>query len=155
MSAQAVKEKLGLESSFPVLEKAGTLTPSTELLAEVLRPGFHVGEFTNSAMAPQALVDFLDKLGLELAEDEGSGLLFASHCGVSLHTDEKPSALWVLGGSINPHTTSHQFLVDGKSATLSVGDVYLFDARREHGLIAAETGLWAAFSVYVAPKQPR
>ncbi len=84
-----------------------------------------------------------------MQEYESHGLLFASDRGVSLHTDEYLSALWVLGGQIDADQETHQLLCGDQSAFLSVGEVYLFDATQRHGLIASEHGRWVVFSVYV------
>lgn len=135
-------------TSFPMLELLGHLAPDPELLSSVLQPSFQLGDFCQSAPYPTALAALLAECGYEFA-DHGCGMLFASNAGVTLHVDEQPSVLWVLGGQINPDQTSHQLLVGSKDHTLEAGQVVLFDARKRHGVIAGEPGLWAIFSAYV------
>ena len=143
---------------YPLIELIGTLDPELALLGRALTADFQVGEFTCGTPYPESLGVALGAAGLEF-DDHGMGMLFASNHGVSLHTDEHPAVLWVLGGSINQDQTTHQLLVGNKSHTLGIGQVLLFDARKLHGVIAAATGLWVVFSSYVrrtpAARAPR
>lgn len=138
---------------YPMLELVGRLTPDAELLSRALRPEFPVGDFNQPAPYPAALGAVLAERGYQFADYGGQGMLFGSMAGVTMHSDEMPSVLWVLGGQINPDMTSHQLLVGSKTHTLSAGDVILFDARKRHGVIAADPGRWVIFSAYVRRKR--
>jgi quercetin dioxygenase-like cupin family protein len=141
-------------SPFPTLKLLGSLEPDAQLLALALAPGFELKDFEYGAAVTAALKTFLAGHGYEKHEYESCGLLFASDRGVSLHTDERPSALWVLGGQVDASQETHQLLCGDQSALLSPGEVYLFDATKRHGVIANEHGLWVVFSVYVQPAKP-
>lgn len=138
-------------TASPTLKRLGTLTPDPALLQRALEPDFELQCFEHGAILPQALADFLTTHGYEMLEYETHGMLFAGDCGVSLHTDDYLSALWVLGGQIDADQQSHQLLCGDQSALLATGEVYLFDATQRHGVIASEHGRWVVFSVYLQP----
>jgi hypothetical protein len=136
---------------YPVLQYIDTIKAPGGLLAEALRPQFRAGDFSYAVDFPPQLLKALKHEGYAPAEPQG--ILFASHHGVSLHTDDQPSVLWALGGcggdSFVPQGESHQFLVGDQAVYLQADDVYLFDATRRHGVIAAQPGLWIVFSGYI------
>ncbi len=135
---------------YPVLETLGSLPPDAGLCQGVEAPGFEVGGFCNGADAPAALLELLAQNGYEADDHEpGRGMLFASRHGVCMHLDEKPAVLWALSGPQMAAPEGLQFLVGSQRCFLSAGDVLLFDARREHGVISTEAGLWVVFSMYV------
>lgn len=138
--------------TFPTIERIGNLPPYGPMLARAMAPEFPLRCFCQSAECPSGLKAMIEAQGFEGDESFGGGMLFASDAGVTLHADEKPSVLWVLGGlsSSDPGAApTHELIVGAKSLMISAGDVVLFDARKRHGVIAAEIGRWAVFSCYV------
>lgn len=135
---------------YPVLQKLDELVPPDHLLASVLRPDFRFDDFNGSYDAPQDLVDLLKDKGFVIDDLAERGLLFASVQGVPLHTDERPSALWVLSATAQPeNNTGVDLVCGGQSLRMVSNEVVLFDARLKHGVIASVPGVWAVFSVYV------
>ena len=138
------------EVARPPIKAIGTLTPAPSLLATILSPNFRLGDFTEVAQAPVELRNFLATKGFKLREQDEAdgGLLFASVYGVSMHTDDHYSALWVLAASSNPEEPT-QLIVGGEHVQLNAGDVLLFDSTTPHGVISCAPGVWAVFSAYV------
>ena len=132
---------------YPVLEKLGHLPPEEALAKGWRAEGFELGSFANGASYPKPLLEFLIQTPYEPHDFGNMGLLFANNAGVSLHVDEYPSVLWVLAGDMD--NGSHTLIVGRTDVQLAVGDVYLFDSRKRHGVIACNTDVWCIFSTYV------
>lgn len=136
--------------SYPELCKVGALEPEGAMLQRVLSPDFDLGNFTQGDDIPAALRKLLADNGFEPDDHADMGMLFACLHGVTMHEDEKPSALWVLAAQGERFGHPAQELICGNSCrTLETGDVLLFDARKRHGVIASVPGLWAVYSVYI------
>lgn len=138
---------------YPEIEALGHLAPDAALAAAWREPGFELGGFANGGDYPQSFVDFLAQTDYEPNDYGNRGLLFAHDAGVGLHVDEYPSVLWVLAGDMD--NGSHTLIVGRKDVQMAVGDVYLFDARKQHGVIASTTGLWCIFSTYVRRRRAK
>lgn len=132
------------------LKHLGDLDPCEKLLVRSLEPGFQAGEFTQSGQIPAKLKRLLKSKGLEVDEDVDSsrGMLFASSTGVLMHSDDRPSVLWVL--SAGKHE-GPQLVCGDEYRTLVPGEVLFFDARKPHGVIVWESGYWVVLSMYVKP----
>lgn len=136
-------------SEISPLKKLFYVEPPESLLQAASSADFKLGLFTNGYAHPKELIDCLESYGLEPDEDGALGMLFASLYGVTMHSDELPAILWVVGGSIDYELRTHEFIVDGEREFLEPGYVYLFDARMDHGVISSVEGLWCVFSTYI------
>lgn len=135
---------------YPVIANLGHIQPSATLLAEVLSPNFNFDDFCQGASIPADFAAFLQEEGYEVDEHTSRGMLFASMRGVSMHTDEKPIALWVLcAKSESPGHAAVELVCGVQSHELHAGEVLIFDARKRHGVIATVPGIWAVLSVYI------
>ncbi|HDR9105968.1 TPA: hypothetical protein QDB04_002824 [Burkholderia vietnamiensis] len=143
----------GQVADGPELAVLGVLAPCPELLARVRSPEFALGDFNSTAKAPPAFAAYLARHGYQMQaiDRDCGGLLFAHTAGVPIHTDECYSAMWVLEATDAPEDRT-QVIVGGQYASLSAGDVVLFDARLPHGVIASNAERWAVLSVYIEKK---
>lgn len=135
---------------FPTLERIGLITPDAAMVKRARAPSFEKGAFTHLApILPEPLRLLLEEKGY--VEDlTGPGMLFASKHGATMHKDNGLSVLWVL--DLPPprmYGKVHQLVVAGEAVTLLLGEVYFFDARKNHGVIAGCAGLWTVYSSYV------
>ena len=71
-------------------------------------------------------------------DDYGNGMLFASRHSVAMHTDEKPSVVWILKDK-KPTDESLQLIAAGQFVNMEEGNVYIVDTTKLHAVLSIQS----------------
>ena len=132
-------------AEFPVFERLANHAPPVALLVQGACPHHRLNDFAEGTDIPPELRAIAAKHGYECTDHEGRGLLLVGNAGVTTHTDEEPSIVWML----TSRAEKNELIIEGEPHHLRVGDVIVFDATKRHAFFTDMAGEWSLFSTYV------